>query len=991
MAFGSITQMINDILQRAPRTGEVAGYQARQANSGLSDADLVRELVFGVTGNTEALDVVFPVLRFYQGVYGRVPDKGGLNYWVNVYRANLGLDNPKTPTQNEALVALARPFVDPVQTPEFLSRYGSPPAQYSGPAWQAYATGFIDKLYLNVLQRPADAQGLVYWTNQFLAKFNELRPVFLAQKKTEAQAALEARAIYLEQFTNSQEMKDSTREWIGSFLTGAAHDPDPTGHYTGSLFNDAPLGQADVFNAVEDTTLSVGAAAGVLANDRDTDFGQGLTVELVTPPPVGNLTLLPDGSFTYVPAANANGAVQFTYRTFDGTTYSAPVTVTINVAAVNDLPVLTAPSSLSVAGAGSSTSLAAADVSDADGSGQTYSLTAVLSVPSRGSLVGSGGTYNALTGTYSITNQTLAGINAALDALHYNATQAASNSVTLTFTDSAGGSSGAHSISLNYANTYSIAAGTGLTAPEGGAKREVTFTISRSDPTVTGAVQWRVDGTGGTTASDFGFLIQGNGFLQQISLGLDYSVFFSVGETTKTITFEVAGDALVEPDDAFTISLVNPSDGAIIQNGVLEGMIFNDDVGVNAIERITVTSQGQQTSGNVTGAAMSGDGRYVVFASGANNIVNGDLNAREDIFLRDRELGTTVLASVTPAGGFPDDHSQFPAIAADGSYLAYRHVSGTLVAGDTSDADIILTQRSTLTHSIASLSFTGGDANLGPAGFSALSADGRFVAFTSRATNHIANDSNGRTDVFVFDRISQTTTRASQGPAGQQGNGDSVRVDISADGSMVVFETSATNFAPNDTNLLNDIFLKNMLDGSLTLISVNTAGEQASLGASSPTISSDGQRIAFNSVSANLVANDTNGVTDVFVRDVQDGTTRMVSVSSSGASGNSTSQDPYISGNGRYVAFTSFASNLVQGDGNATSDAFVHDLETSKTYLVSMAPNGGSGNQFSTALDISDDGRYVLISSFASDLIANDTNGATDVFVVDGLNLWWFG
>ncbi len=113
--------------------------------------------------------------------------------------------------------------------------------------------------------------------------------------------------------------------------------------------------------------------------------------------------------------------------------------------------------------------------------------------------------------------------------------------MTLTFTDSAGGSSGAHSISLNYANTYSIAAGTGLTAPEGGAKREVTFTISRSDPTVTGAVQWRVDGTGGTTASDFGFLIQGNGFLQQITLGLDYSVFFSVGETTKTITFEVAG------------------------------------------------------------------------------------------------------------------------------------------------------------------------------------------------------------------------------------------------------------------------------------------------------------------------------------------------------------------------------------------------------------------------------------------------------------------
>ncbi len=257
MAFGSITQMITDILQRAPRSGEVAAYQARQTNGGLSDADIVRELVFGVTANTEASDVVFPVLRFYQGVYGRVPDKSGLNYWVNVYRANIGLITPDRYPERSA-GCIGAPFVDPVQTPEFLSRYGAPPSQYSGPAWQAYATGFIDKLYMNVLQRPADAQGLVYWTNQFLAKFNELRPVFLAQRKTEAQAALEARAIYLEQFTNSQEMKDSTREWIASFLTGAAHNPDPPGHYTGSLFNDAPLSQADVFSMVEDTALAVG-------------------------------------------------------------------------------------------------------------------------------------------------------------------------------------------------------------------------------------------------------------------------------------------------------------------------------------------------------------------------------------------------------------------------------------------------------------------------------------------------------------------------------------------------------------------------------------------------------------------------------------------------------------------------------------------------------------------------------------------------------------
>ncbi len=450
------------------------------------------------------------------------------------------------------------------------------------------------------------------------------------------------------------------------------------------------------------------------------------------------------------------------------------------------------------------------------------------------------------------------------------------------------------------------------------------------------------------------------------------------------------GDALVEPDDAFTISLVNPSDGAIIQNGVLEGMILNDDVGVNAIERITVTSQGQETSGNVTGAAMSGDGRYVVFASGANNIVDGDLNAREDIFLHDRELGTTVLASVTPAGGFPDDHSQFPVIAADGSYLAYRHVSGTLVAGDTSDADIILTQRSNPDPFDCEPVVYRRDANLGPAGFSALSADGRFVAFTSgQPTISPAIAMVEQTSLYSTVSVRQPRERRRARRAARQRRLGTGRHICRREHGR--FRNQCDKFCP-ERHQFAQRHIPEEYVGWITHAHQHQHRRRA--GQSWRLISQhilNGQRVAFNSVSANLVANDTNGVTDVFVRDVQNGTTRMVSVSSSGGSGNSTSQDPFISGNGRYVAFTSFASNLVQGDGNATSDAFVHDLETSKTYLVSMTPNGGSGNQFSTALDISDDGRYVLISSFASDLIANDTNGATDVFVVDGLNLWWFG
>ncbi len=411
---------------------------------------------------------------------------------------------------------------------------------------------------------------------------------------------------------------------------------------------------------------------------------------------------------------------------------------------------------------------------------------------------------------------------------------------------------------------------------------------------------------------------------------------------------------------------------------------------MNSIARVTVTSQGQQTNGNVTGAAMSGDGRYVVFASGASNIVNGDLNDKEDIFLRDLELGTTVLASITPRGGFPDDHSQFPAISADGSYLAYRHVSGTLVAGDTSDADIILTQRATLTHSLASLSFSGGDANLAPR---ALVPFLKTVVLSplplARPTMSPATATveQTRSCLIASIRRPHEPLRAQQ---------DSKETATRCGLTYLPMGTSSFSkqvrpISPQTTQIHSTTY------SSKTCWTVDhahqrhTAGELASLGASSPTISADGQRVAFSSVSSNLFTNDTNGLTDIFVRDVQDGTTRLVSVSSSGAPGNSTSQDPFISGNGRYVAFTSFASNLVQGDGNATSDAFVHDLETSKTYLVSMTPMVAPGTSFqmqSISLMMAGTSLFPLLPAI---WLPTTPMEKPTFFVVDGLNLWWFG
>ncbi len=197
--------LIREILRREPLPNEAEAY-AVELQQGLTSSALTSRLILGsnpAAPSGEAIDIVFPILRFYQGVYGRVPDQGGLTYWVGVYRSIAGQDNPGTPTQNEALVALARPFVDPILTVEFANRYGPAPTSFSGPAWNAYVSNFIDKLYLNVLQRAADSGGLAYWVGQFEAKFQELRTAFLANGRSEAEAALETRAIYLEQFTNS--------------------------------------------------------------------------------------------------------------------------------------------------------------------------------------------------------------------------------------------------------------------------------------------------------------------------------------------------------------------------------------------------------------------------------------------------------------------------------------------------------------------------------------------------------------------------------------------------------------------------------------------------------------------------------------------------------------------------------------------------------------------------------------------------------------------
>jgi len=361
-------------------------------------------------------------------------------------------------------------------------------------------------------------------------------------------------------------------------------------------------------------------------------------------------------------------------------------------------------------------------------------------------------------------------------------------------------------------------------------------------------------------------------------------------------------------------------------NGTLD--VFVRDRGTGTTERVSVATGGSQGSSAALAPALSADGRFVVFMSYAWDLVAGDTNGFADVFVRDRQLGSTERVSVATGGAQSDGDSVSPSISADGRFVAFHSVATNLVAGDTNGwADVFVRDRQLGTTERVSVATGGTQANGASDNDSSLSADGRYVAFASVASNLVAFDTNGAWDVFVRDRQLGTTGRASLSTSSAQGNGDSHDPSISADGRFVAFESVATNFVVGDTNGSYDVFVRDRLAGTTDRASVGTSGTQGDSASQQPSISADGRFVAFHSAATNLVPGDTNLAYDIILRDRQDGTSARVSVDSAGVQGGSHSEFPSLSGDGRFVAFHSAATNLVPGDTNAFQDAFVHDRD----------------------------------------------------------------
>ncbi len=538
--------------------------------------------------------------------------------------------------------------------------------------------------------------------------------------------------------------------------------------------------------------------------------------------------------------------------------------------------------------------------------------------------------------------------------------------------------------------------------------------------------------------------VSNNGRFVAFRLNDDFGPGGAYVKDRQNGTLELVGvndvGAILDVDNAASIS----ADGRFVgftSNGINGGahcrfQAYVRDRLMQTTAVVSVSESGGQGDGDASDhCLLSADGRVAAFSTGAANLVPGDTNARQDIFFRDLDTAETIRASVSSSGfqgtaplclssgvsAMTPDASQFvlvsgaenlPSCGPVDNYQIYVHETG-----------------SGLTE-LVSVDFYGHTEDASDPGV--ISDNGRFVAFTSQSgrligTPDLPADTNNARDIFLRDRLLQTTTRISVSSAGEQHNGVGFTdaPSISGDGRYIAFHSDAPNldfpdsaeFCPPDSKmqcyyLEEDVFVRDVVAGTTRMISQSTKG---SGGSYEPAISGDGAWVAYTSGGGIYIVPRAGGAAvwvsvgehaaisgngsqvaffrwpDIFVRDLAAGTTTRVSIASDGTEANGPSIGyPVISRNGRYVAFNSDASNLVADDTNGVTDAFMHDRATGRTIRVSLGNSGAQGDagtvgEFPSLGGVSSDGRWVAFSSYAGNLVPGDTNRATDAFLRDTL------
>ena len=335
--------------------------------------------------------------------------------------------------------------------------------------------------------------------------------------------------------------------------------------------------------------------------------------------------------------------------------------------------------------------------------------------------------------------------------------------------------------------------------------------------------------------------------LKRISIGNDgsqgngYSGSISLSDDGQLIPFESNANNLLDVD------INNATD------------IFLYDDSDQTIELVSIATDGTQANGDSSSASISGDGNYISFTSSASNLAANDTNGLHDIFLRDRLNQYTALISVAADGSSANGISLMSAVNDTGGYVAFESLASNLVSNDTNGlADIFLRDRFNQTTELVSVAADGTSAN-GSSSLGSISDDGQYISYISDADNIVAGDINGATDIFVYDRLNQTTELISLGLDGAAANGMSEQASISDDGRYIAFLSDADNLVADDTNSSADIFVRDLLTQTTQKIDVD----------SFPLLSGDAQSLVFNSSLSGLVADDTNTAGDVFLMELE--------------------------------------------------------------------------------------------------------------------------
>jgi Tol biopolymer transport system component len=400
---------------------------------------------------------------------------------------------------------------------------------------------------------------------------------------------------------------------------------------------------------------------------------------------------------------------------------------------------------------------------------------------------------------------------------------------------------------------------------------------------------------------------------------------------------------------------------------------------LGAFGLVSRTAAGRSANRASGGPTANADGRFVAFHSVASNLVADDRNRRRDVFVRDRQTGVTELVSISSAEAQGNGASSNPWLSGDGRFVLFLSTASTLVHADTNGKlDAFVRDRLLGTTIRASVGAADQQANA--ATLSArLSLDGNVVLFATAAGNLTPGDTNGQLDLFIRDLAAGSTTRPEISNLGRQPNGGSHPGSLSADGSLLAFRSHASNLVAGDSNREGDDFVYDRTRGRTERINVSSAGAQANGPSYRPTLTNDGRLVVFRSGATNLVGGDTNGQVDVFVHNRAAGTTRRVNIPRDGGQTNGLTARPSISGNGRYVAFASLASNLVPNDRNGDWDVFLRDRRAGTTIMVSRTAGGRPANSCSKVPRLSADGSLIVFKTLATNLVPRDRNRADDV------------